>query len=451
MKSNLTLQTAEGMCRAAEISKQQIESMKSTSQTPEVDMVDKTQAQKQNKSHCGACGFTHIRRQCPAKGKTCDKCKGQNHFASVCHNKPDQYRKSRYTESKKVHPVEQSSNYDYEAANCYEPSDDRDDESIFCDIVSIGSINKQDKWQQIVLIENSPVKCKLDTGAQANILPLNTFRTIRNGTKLQRTNIILKAFGESKVKPMGTAELDVHLKGEEAGKKMVFFVTDKAKAAIIGQDGCEDLGLIQRISIDTVKADTHKPLTLKYTEQSFSNNFEGYGLYEKEYDIKLDPSVPPVIQPARKIPYAKYDQLKATLEELEKKNIIAPTDKPTDWVSNLVITEKKNGQIRICLDPKPLNKAIKRERYNIPTPADVQRNLNGKKIYTILDMKDGYWHVKLSPNSSYMCTFNTPWGRKRFLRMPFGISSAAEGMQKRNEETFGDICDVHMVADDMII
>ena len=185
---------------------------------------------------------------------------------------------------------------------------------------------------------------------------------------------------------------------------MVFFVTDKAKSAIIGQDGYEDLGLIQRISVDTVKADTYKPLTLKYIEQSFSNNFEGYGLY-----------VPPVIQPARKIPYTKYNQLKATLEELEKKNIIAPTDKPTDWVSNLIITEKKNGQIHICLNPKPLNKAIKRERYNIPTPADVQRNLNGKKIYTILDMKDGYWHVKLSLNSSYMCTFNTPMGKKTIL------------------------------------
>ena len=60
MKSSLTLQTAEGMCRAAEICKQQIESMKSTSQTPEVAMVDKKQAQKQNKSHCGACGFTHV-------------------------------------------------------------------------------------------------------------------------------------------------------------------------------------------------------------------------------------------------------------------------------------------------------------------------------------------------------------------------------------------------------
>ena len=62
---------------------------------------------------------------------------------------------------------------------------------------------------------------------------------------------------------------------------MVFFVTDKAKGAIKGQDGCEDLGLIQRISVDTIKADTYKPLTLECIEQSFSNNFEGYGLYEK--------------------------------------------------------------------------------------------------------------------------------------------------------------------------
>ena len=154
---------------------------------------------------------------------------------------------------------------------------------------------------------------------------------------------------------------------------MVFFVTDKAKGAIIGQDGCKDLGLIQRISVETVKAETYKPLTLRYIDQRFSNNFEDYGLYEKEYNIKLDPSVPPVIQPARKIPYTKHDQLKATLEELEKKNIIAPTDKPADWVSNLVITEKKNGQIRICLNPKPLTKAIKQERYNILTPAEVQK------------------------------------------------------------------------------
>ena len=113
--------------------------------------------------------------------------------------------------------------------------------------------------------------------------------------------------------------------------------------------------------------------------------------------------------------------------------------------------EKKNKQLRICLDPNPLNAVILREHYNIPTPADVQSKLSNQALFTVIDMKDAYWHVKLSPESSYLTTFHTPWGRKRFLRMPFGLSSASEVMQKRNEDTFGDIHGVHIIADDLII
>ena len=101
-------------------------------------------------------------------------------------------------------------------------------------------------------------------------------------------------------------------------------------------------------------------------------------------------------------------------------------------MNNIVIVEKKDGSLRLCLDPKPLNEAIKRERHNILTPTDVQSQLSGKTIFTVVDMKDGYWHVKLSDEFLYYCTFNTPWGRKRFLSMPFGISSASEVMQKQN-------------------
>ena len=115
------------------------------------------------------------------------------------------------------------------------------------------------------------------------------------------------------------------------------------------------------------------------------------------------------------------------------------------------MVEKSNGTLRICLDPGKLNDAIKREQHMIPVPDDVLRNLNGKKVFTVIDERSGFWQVKLTDESSYLVTFNTPWGRKRFLRMPFGISSASEVMQKRNEETFGDIPDVHVIADDMII
>ena len=105
----------------------------------------------------------------------------------------------------------------------------------------------------------------------------------------------------------------------------------------------------------------------------------------------------------------------------------------------------------VCLDPKTLNVEIKRERCGIPTPADVQSRLSGMCVFTVIDMQYAYWHVRLSPESSYICTFYTPWGRTRFLRMPFGISSASEVMQKRNEEGVGNIQGVHVIADDLII
>ena len=126
-------------------------------------------------------------------------------------------------------------------------------------------------------------------------------------------------------------------------------------------------------------------------------------------------------------------------------------DSPTEWVSNLVVIETKDKSLRLCLDPKPLNAAILRERYLIPTTGNVQSQLSGKRLFSVIDMKDGYWHVALTEESSYLTTFHTPWGRKGFLRMPFGLSSASEVMQKRNKNTFGDIKGVHVVADDIIV
>ena len=68
----------------------------------------------------------------------------------------------------------------------------------------------------------------------------------------------------------------------------------------------------------------------------------------------------PVVRPPRRIPYAIRDKLKVTLDDLEQKGIIEKTEGPVDWASNLVIVEKPNGALRICLDPVDLNKSIKR-------------------------------------------------------------------------------------------
>ena len=117
-----------------------------------------------------------------------------------------------------------------------------------------------------------------------------------------------------------------------------------------------------------------------------------------------------------------------------KEKIITPVTDPTPWINSMVVVHKKNGALRICLDPKELNNAIRRENYPLPTIEDVATRLHGAKVFTVLDVRSGFWHVVLDEPSSLLTTFCTPFGRYRWNRMPFGICSAPEIFQRRMHE-----------------
>ena len=115
------------------------------------------------------------------------------------------------------------------------------------------------------------------------------------------------------------------------------------------------------------------------------------------------------------------------------------------------MVEKRNGSLRLCLDPKELNKAIKREHYKPPTAETLSSKLNGKRVFTVIDMSNCYWHKTLEEESSHLGTFNTPFGRYRFLRMPFEVSVAVDVAQKMVDDNFSDIPGVSDVHDDIIV
>ena len=79
-----------------------------------------------------------------------------------------------------------------------------------------------------------------------------------------------------------------------------------------------------------------------------------------------------------------------TLARLKKSGVISKVDQPTDWENSLIIAEKKDGSPHLCLDPRDLNKVIKREHYKIPTADEIASKLTGKKVFSILDEKDGF-------------------------------------------------------------
>ena len=98
--------------------------------------------------------------------------------------------------------------------------------------------------------------------------------------------------------------------------------------------------------------------------------FAGLGILGT-YHITLCDNHQPVINPARRIPHSLRDRLQQTLERNVTSGVLKKVDEPTDWVSNLVVIEKKDGSLRLCLDPKDLNRAIKREHYTIPTLQEI--------------------------------------------------------------------------------
>ena len=117
----------------------------------------------------------------------------------------------------------------------------------------------------------------------------------------------------------------------------------------------------------------------------------------------------------------------------------------------MVVVKKSNGKIRLCIDPKPLNEALKRNHYPLPVIDDLLPLLAKAKVFSAVDAKNGFWHVQLDDESSFLTTFGTPWGRFCWTRMPFGISPAPEEFQRRLEQALEGLHGVKPIFDDILI
>ncbi len=116
-----------------------------------------------------------------------------------------------------------------------------------------------------------------------------------------------------------------------------------------------------------------------------------------------------------------------------------------------MVIVKKTEKLRICLDPKFLNKALKRSHYIMPTLEDVLYKLPKARIFTKVDAKHAFLQCKLDQDSSFMTTFWTPWGRKRWLKLPFGVSVAPEVYQRKQHELLAGLKGIEPIADDILV
>lgn len=259
----------------------------------------------------------------------------------------------------------------------------------------------------------------------------------------------LKLFDGSLMKPLG----EVNLRVIHGGQAQVFKfqVVGGTNKPLLSADTCQKLGLFKLgaqaevLTLDAKQA----PLTPQSVLRDYQDVFKGLG-HIGISSFVVDPSAVPVQHTSRRIPVALKKEVKTKLEDLERRGIIVKETAPTEWISNMVVVAKP-GKIRICLDPQELNKAIQRPKYQMPTLEELLPKLCEAKIFSTLDAKDGFYQISLDETSSKLTTFWTPFGRYRYLRMPFGVSLAPEEFERNLQEKLGDLEGIAVIRDDIIV
>ena len=236
-------------------------------------------------------------------------------------------------------------------------------------------------------------------------------------------------------------------------KILKIFVVDTKQVPILGLQTSKDLNLIKLVmNVKLSKRENTTAKSVNDMASQFPKVFQGLGCLKKPYHIQVDPKVTPVVSTLKSQPVALRDRLKQSLDEMEADGVIEKVDQPTEWVNSVVVVEKPNSnKLRICLDPRPLNEAIQREHYKMPTIEEITTRVAGATVFSKLDANHGYWQVALDNESQLLTTFNTEFGRYCYKRMPFGIKSAQEVFQKRMSQSFGDLEGVETDVDDILV
>ena len=395
-----------------------------------------------NQNKCPKCGkhpqHPWNQGKCPAQGSTCSYCHKSNHWAAVC--------RSRGMSSVNVESAEE------------DPADEEILNISLTQEEAPVAILADDKWVVSICVLSQEVQFRIDTGAKCNTLTLDSYQLLKHEGELKRSNRILRSYSNHRLRPV--AAVDLPLKYKDRETKAELEIMDIAQENVLSGATAEALGLI--IRLDSLQQEDVKKNKVSATNvttltpnvpvglRDFPELTRTTGTLPGKYTIKIDPDAKGVVHPVRRQPAALREKILDKLAEMVRDGYITKVDQPTEWVSSMVVVTRKD-KIRICIDPSDLNKAIKREHHPMRTIEEVISTIPGAKVFSVLDAKSGFLQIELDEASSFLTTFNTPIGRFRWLRLPFGIKCAPEIFQRIMDQMLEGIDGATGVMDDILI
>ena len=257
--------------------------------------------------------------------------------------------------------------------------------------------------------------------------------------------------------PDGTMKLPVLL-GQDAFRAFNLSITEKrtisveAVAEILNIEVEEMSASLDTLVIDPkvskVNADSIKELF-----QTAHVNCERPPEPKVKVELKLELTKHELFHYSpRRLAYDEKCKLRVIVERLLERKIIQPSE--SEYASPIVLIKKKNGELRMCVDYRTLDKLIARDNYPLPLIEDQLDMLNGKKYFTLLDLKDGFHHVSVAKDSVKYTAFITPIGQYEYLKMPFGLKTAPSRFQRFVNQALSEVIrtgDVVVYLDDFLV
>jgi hypothetical protein len=374
-------------------------------------------------------------KMCAAFGHVCKKCGKSHHFEKCCRPRPAGPRAS-------THYVEEVA-----------PSADAAEEFY---VYNVTGPNTK-KIIAEVEINSTKMRAQLDTGSTCNLMTANTYVELTGDTKLSKLDpcgSTLCMWNNDQESSIGKVKLPLGTSAQVQPVMAEFVIAQRGSSLpLLSCNTCVALGLIT-VNVDNCAlvqemdnvAHVSGDIVAKYP-----GVFKGTGKFPGVLSFKVDHSVTPVQLPVRRIPLGIRDDVKQELDRLVAEDILIKEEEPTDWISCLLLNKKRSGKWRVCLDPVPLNRALLRNHYVMPTLDDLLPELSKARVFSVVDARNGFWHVCLDEQSSKLTTFGTPWGRYRWLRLPFGVSVAPEEFQRRLDIALEGLRGVKAINDDILV
>ena len=185
----------------------------------------------------------------------------------------------------------------------------------------------------------------------------------------------------------------------------------------------------------------------------FSRGYSDIGLYRGgDVNLELKPGVSPQFVKPYPVPWAREQQMRAQLDELQACGVVEK-GQPADWNSPVLLVPKgKNSkEFRIVQDMRSLNKCLTPKKFAFPTIDEFLFSLHGWKVASTLDIKHAFWNLRLSDQSSEMCAFYALGTTYYPRRMPMGCAQSSYFLNLAVHKVLGDLPGTHIYADDLLL